>query len=140
MTLTTHDRRRGIRAALPPEQPAIPQGRGGTGAYWLYLLPGFALLVVIVLIPLGWNVYLTFQKWRGVRAPEFIGLENWQKLFTDADFWTSFTNSVWMILAMVVVPTIVGLLVAALLFDVVGRKFGGKVASFLRATYWSPAS
>ncbi|MFC7788747.1 carbohydrate ABC transporter permease [Microbacterium sp. MAHUQ-60] len=138
MTLTTHDRRRGIRAALPPEQPAIPQGRGGTGAYWLYLLPGFALLVVIVLIPLGWNVYLTFQKWRGVRAPEFIGLENWQKLFTDADFWTSFTNSVWMILAMVVVPTIVGLLVAALLFDVVGRKFGGKVASFLRATYYLP--
>ena len=39
---------------------------------------------------------------------------------------------------MVVVPTIVGLIVAALLFDVVGRKFGGKVGSFLRATYYLP--
>jgi raffinose/stachyose/melibiose transport system permease protein len=73
-----------------------------------------------------------------VRTPEFIGLENWQKILTDSDFWTSFTNSVWMIIAMVVVPTIVGLIVAALLFDVVGRKFGGKVGSFLRATYYLP--
>ena len=39
---------------------------------------------------------------------------------------------------MVVVPTTVGLIVAALLFDVVGRKFGGKVGSFLRATYYLP--
>lgn len=129
---------RTARAALPPEQPLIPQRRGGTAAYWLYLLPGFALLLVVVIIPLVWNAYLTFTKWKGVRSPEFIGLENWQKLFADEDFWTSFQNSVWMIIAMVVVPTVIGLVVAALLFDVVGRKFGGKVGSFLRATYYLP--
>ena len=143
MTLATRDTptRVGTKAGrtkLPPEEPSIPQRSGGTGGYWLYLLPGFALLLIVVIVPLVWNVYLTFTKWRGVRAPEFIGLENWQEIFTDGDFWTSFVNSVWMILAMVVVPTIVGLIVAALLFDVVGRKFGGKVGSFLRATYYLP--
>ncbi|RWR15825.1 sugar ABC transporter permease [Microbacterium enclense] len=126
------------RVALPPEQPAIPQRRGGTAAYWLYLLPGFALLLVIVVVPLVWNVFLTFTKWRGIGDPEFIGLDNWSKLLGDEDFWTSFANSVWMVLAMVVVPTVIGLAVAALLFDVVGRKFGGKVGSFLRATYYLP--
>ena len=129
---------RPARVKLPPEQPSIPQRKGGTGAYWVYLLPGFVLLLVIVIVPLIWNVVLTFTKWRGVGEPEFIGLENWQKLLTDEDFWTTFTNSIWMVLAMVVVPTIIGLLVAALLFDVVGRKFGGKVGSFLRATYYLP--
>ena len=123
---------RGARTKLPPEEPLIPQRTRGTAGYWLYLLPGFALLLVIVIIPLIFNVVLTFTKWRGVRTPEFIGLENWFKIFTDEDFWTSFTNSVWMVLAMVVIPTTVGLIVAALLFDVVGRKFGGKVGSFLR--------
>ena len=137
MTTATRPVRR-IRTALPAEEPSIPQRSGGTGAYWLYLLPGLALLVVVVLVPLVWNVYLTFTRWRGVCEPEFIGLENWQKLLTDDDFWTSFGNSVWMVLAMVVVPTIVGLAVAALLFDVVGRKFGGRVGSFLRATYYLP--
>ena len=126
------------RVALPPEQPAIPQRSGGTAGYWMYLLPGFVLLLVIVIVPLLWNVLLTFTKWRGVGDPEFIGLDNWVKLVGDEDFWTSFTNSVWMVLAMVVVPTVIGLAVAALLFDVVGRKFGGKVGSFLRATYYLP--
>lgn len=129
---------RGARAKLAPEEPAIPQGKGGTAGYWLYLIPGFVLLLVIVIIPLIFNVFLTFTKWRGVGDPEFIGLENWLKLFTDDDFWTSFANSVWMIIAMVVIPTTLGLVVAAILFDVVGRKFGGKVGSFLRATYYLP--
>lgn len=126
------------RTVLPPEQALIPQRRGGRGAYWLYLLPGFVLLLIVIVVPLVWNLYLTFTKWRGVHSPEFVGLENWQKILTDDNFWTSFLNSVWMILAMVIVPTVVGLIIAALLFDVVGRKFGGKTGSFLRATYYLP--
>ncbi|NQX33361.1 carbohydrate ABC transporter permease [Herbiconiux sp. VKM Ac-2851] len=124
---------------VPPDEPLIPS-RGGRGraAYWLYLLPGFVLLTVIVLIPLGWNVYLSFTEWRGIKPPEFIGLENWIELFGDAAFWASFRNSVAMIIAMVVVPTLAGLVLAALLFDLVGRKFGGRIASFLRATYYLP--
>ena len=127
------------RTKLPPEEPLIPQrGRRGSGRYWLYLLPGFALLTVIVIVPLVWNIFLSFTEWRGIRPPEFIGLENWIELFGDAKFWTSFGNSIWMIVAMVIVPTLIGLVLAALLFDLVGRKFGGKVASFLRATYYLP--
>ncbi|HYJ50682.1 MAG TPA: sugar ABC transporter permease [Microbacterium sp.] len=136
MSVDTRSARAKVK--LPPEQPAIPQGKSGSAGYWLYLVPGLLLLLVIIVIPLVWNTVLTFTKWRGVGDPEFIGLENWQKLLTDEDFWTSFANSVWMVIAMVVVPTIVGIIVAALLFDVIGRKFGGKVGAFLRATYYLP--
>ena len=107
-------------------------------AFWPYLLPGLILLMVIIVLPLAWNVYLTFTKYRGIRPPQWIGLGNWQKLFGDEVFWTSFGNSIAMILAMVVVPTLLGLLLAAMLFDLVGKKFGGRVASFLRATYYLP--
>ncbi|MFJ6653742.1 carbohydrate ABC transporter permease [Microbacterium sp. NPDC091313] len=123
---------------LPPEEPLIPQRRGGTAGYWLYLVPGLVLATVIVVIPLVWNVYLSFTDWRGIRPPEFIGLENWIELVGDAKFWTSFGNSIWMIVAMVIFPTVIGLVLAALLFDVIGRKFGGRLASFLRATYYLP--
>ncbi|MGZ0068145.1 carbohydrate ABC transporter permease [Microbacterium arborescens] len=129
---------RALRTSLPPDEPSIPQRGKSRAGYWLYLLPGFALLVVIIIVPLVWNLLLTFTDWRGVGTPEFIGLENWAAILVDEDFWTSFANSVWMVLAMVVVPTIVGLFVAAALFDVIGRKFGGKLASFLRATYYLP--
>ena len=45
--------RREARAKLPPDEPLIPQRRGGTAGYWLYLIPGLVLLTVVVLIPLG---------------------------------------------------------------------------------------
>jgi len=37
------------RVKLPPEQPAIPQGKSGSAGYWLYLIPGLVLLLVIVI-------------------------------------------------------------------------------------------
>ncbi|MFL2001137.1 MULTISPECIES: carbohydrate ABC transporter permease [unclassified Microbacterium] len=130
---------RAPRAKLPPEEPLIPQrGRGASAAYWLYLVPGLVLVTLIIVVPLVWNVYLSFTEWRGIKPPEFIGLDNWVELMGDATFWTSFLNSIWMIIAMVIVPTLIGLVLAALLFDVIGRKFGGRFASFLRATYYLP--
>jgi raffinose/stachyose/melibiose transport system permease protein len=106
--------------------------------FWLYLIPGLVLFTIIILVPLIWNIYLSFTSYRGIRPPEWIGLDNWAKLMTDDKFWVSFQNSVAMIVAMVVVPTLLGLVLAALLFDLVGKKFGGRLASFLRATYYLP--
>ncbi len=107
-------------------------------SYWWYLLPGAALLTLIILVPLGWNIFLSFTDYRGIVAPRFTGLDNWIALAGDQRFWLSFRNSVAMILAMVIAPTALGLVIAAALFDVVGRKFGGRLASFLRATYYLP--
>lgn len=132
--------------AAVAERPRVKKRRAGDallpssgrGSFWLYLIPGFVLLVVIVIVPLVWNVYLSFTSYRGIRPPKWIGLANWTKLFADEKFWTSFGNSVAMIVAMVVIPTLLGLVLAAMLFDLVGKKFGGKLASFLRATYYLP--
>jgi len=117
-------------------QSLLPASTGG--GFWWYLLPGSLLLTGVVLVPLVWNVYLSFTRYRGIRPPKWIGLENWTRLLSDEKFWTSFGNSVAMIVAMVVIPTLVGLVLAAMLFDLVGKKFGGGVASFLRATYYLP--
>lgn len=122
----------------PAEASAFPDRGASRATWWLYLLPGLALLTVIVIVPLVWNVYLSFTEYRGIRPPEFIGLENWIELFGDDEFWASFRNTLAMIVAMVVLPTVLGLVIAAALFDIIGRKFGGRTASVLRATYYLP--
>jgi raffinose/stachyose/melibiose transport system permease protein len=124
------------RRAVDPS--SFPERGARRITWWLYLVPGLALLTVIVIVPLFWNVYLSFTEYRGIRPPEFIGLENWIDLVSDEEFWASFRNSVAMIIAMVVLPTTIGLVIAAALFDVVGRKFGGRTASTLRAVYYLP--
>lgn len=130
------------KAAKRPAQddPArIPQRDASKRGYWLYLIPGAVLVSIVILYPIVRNLRLSFFHWRGGRAEEqFAGLENWIALASDQEFLQSFQNIVLVIIAMVIVPTLLGLVIAALLFDVVGRRFGAKLSSFLRATYYLP--
>lgn len=107
--------------------------------YWLYLLPGLAAFLVIIVIPFCLNLWYSLHSWKGGRAPmRWIGLQNYANLLHDSAFWQSFSNSIAMIIAMVIIPTLIGLVLASALFDYVGKHWGGRAASFLRATYYVP--
>ncbi|MCI6411736.1 carbohydrate ABC transporter permease, partial [Schaalia hyovaginalis] len=100
---------------------------------------GMIGFTVIILIPFALNLYYSLTKWKGgMSKMRFIGLENYENLLHDSAFWLSFTNSLFMIIAMVVIPTLIGLLLASALFDYIGKHFTSGVASFLRATYYLP--
>ncbi len=107
-------------------------------SYWVYLIPGGLLFVAVILGPLIYNVYLSLTKWSGVGTPKFIGIDNYVKLMGDSVFWESFKNSVAMIIAMVVIPTLIGLLLASVLFDYLGKRFGSSSVSVLRAVFYLP--
>lgn len=136
MSTLTRTRR---KQTSPFDAARIPQRGGGKLGYWLYFIPGAILVGVVIFYPIVRNLRLSFFHWRGGRAEEsFAGLDNWSALFQDAEFLRSFLNIFLVIIAMVIVPTLMGLLIAAALFDVVGRRFGGKLSSLLRATYYLP--
>ncbi|ROS23191.1 carbohydrate ABC transporter permease [Cellulomonas sp. PhB150] len=128
--------------AAAKQQPATPRPKRKAPhwvAYLPYLIPGFAAFVLVIGIPLVTNIMYSFQKWKGGMAPHtWVGLDNYQALLHDDAFWTSFRNSISMIVAMVIVPTIIGLLLASVLFDYLGKRFGSRTASVLRATYYLP--
>lgn len=113
--------------------PGNPSNR-----FWWYLIPGLLVLLWIIIVPAIWNIYLSFTNYRGIRPPRWIGIDNWSRLIRDATFWASFRNSIWMIVAMVVIPILVGLILASLVFDVVQKRFGAKTASTMRAVYYFP--
>lgn len=121
--------------AAPVERSASKPRVGG---YWWYLVPGAILFVAVILGPLVYNTYLSLTKWSGVGSPRFIGLDNYIRLLGDSVFWMSFKNSVAMIIAMVVVPTVIGLLLASVLFDYLGKRFGSSGISVLRAVFYLP--
>ena len=107
--------------------------------YWLYLLPGVLALTAVIIVPFGLNIFYSLHRWKGGLSPmHWYGLGNYADLLHDSAFWGSFRNSVWMIVAMVVVPTLIGLVLAAVLFDHVGKNVGSRTASLLRATYYLP--
>jgi raffinose/stachyose/melibiose transport system permease protein len=106
--------------------------------YGLFLLPGIALSVVVIVVPLVMNIGISFTRWSGVGRPSFIGLTNYRRLIHDDNFWASFKHILAMIVAMAVIPTMLGLLIAALLFDLVARRFGDRWASLFRSGFYLP--
>lgn len=122
--------RRAKRSTRPKLEPA--------GGYWGYLLPGAIGFGAVVLIPFGMNVYLSFTRFRGVGEPQFIGVDNYTRLFADPTFWTTFLNSLYFIVAMAIIPTAIGVLVAALLFDFISPRFGSRVSSLMRGMFYLP--
>jgi raffinose/stachyose/melibiose transport system permease protein len=73
-----------------------------------------------------------------VRTPVWTGLNNYQQLIGDSVFWLSFRNNLILLLAMTVIPVIVGLLMATFLFDYITNAFGQRVSSFFRAGFYLP--
>jgi len=120
-----------------PGRTRRPQGQSSR-SYWLYLIPGGLLFAGVIIGPLIYNFYLSLTKWSGVGSPKFIGFDNYVRLFGDSVFWISFKNSVAMIVAMVVIPTLIGLVLASVLFDYLGRRFGASSVSVLRAVFYLP--
>ncbi len=112
--------------------------RTQTAGYWWYLMPLAVGFLLVIAVPFVLNLWFSLHDWSGVGSMTFVGLANYVKLAHDAVFWTSFRNSLAFIVAMAVLPTIVGVTLSAALFDFVSPRFGAKLASFLRATYYLP--
>ncbi|GGL94537.1 MULTISPECIES: carbohydrate ABC transporter permease [Micromonospora] len=120
----------------PPRRGTARRGRDGT--YWLYLIPGAVLFALVIGGPLLFTGYLSLTRWSGIGDPSFVGLENYRRLLDDQVFWLSFRNTLSMIVAMVLVPTALGLLLATVLFDTIGRRFRPRTAAALRAAFYLP--
>lgn len=114
------------------------RARHGQAGYLPYLIPAALLFVAVIAVPLAMNVGISFTRWQGVGSPEWVGVDQYQKLFTDATFWLSFRNNLALIVAMAVIPTFFGLILASALFDVVAKRVGQRPASVLRASFYLP--
>ncbi|HET7399579.1 MAG TPA: sugar ABC transporter permease [Intrasporangium sp.] len=68
------------------------------------LLPAAALLITFLLIPIGLTFGLAFTNARLIspRPAEFIGVDNFVRLFDDETFWKSLRNTI--LFAIVIVP------------------------------------
>jgi raffinose/stachyose/melibiose transport system permease protein len=110
----------------------------GKKGYGVYLIPGIIASLAVIVVPLAMTVYTSFTKWNGVGDQKWIGFDNYTRLFQDANFWASFGHILLLIIAMAVVPTLLGLVLAAVLFDYIGKKFSDRWASVFRSGFYIP--
>jgi len=62
---------------------------------WLFMVPSFGLLTVVLLWPLAYAIYLSlFDYYLGAHAMHFVGLANYFGLLTEVRLWQSLLTTV----------------------------------------------
>jgi raffinose/stachyose/melibiose transport system permease protein len=123
-------------AAETTGEPVVRRRRELT--YAVYLVPSGVLFVAIILVPFLMNIGISLTRWDGVGKPQWIGVKNYTRLFSDGDFWASFEHNIALVIAMAIIPAAIGLVLAAVLFDIIAKRFGPRTASILRACIYLP--
>nr|MBO2482767.1 sugar ABC transporter permease [Bacillaceae bacterium] len=81
-----------------------------------FLLPALAVILVFTLIPIVYAFLLMFFKVDLLSGEKtFVGLQNFEKIFSDPKFWAAFENTARYVLVVVPVQTLIALLLAVLL-------------------------
>ncbi len=109
------------RRSASPEVPTL-KTREAVASY-LFILPAFLLVVVLLVAPMLENVYYSFFDWNGLARPMFIGVHNYVTLFTDPVIWRSMLNTVIWVACTLVLATTGGLLVATFVTGLRGAEF-----------------
>ena len=110
----------------------IKQGEARFG----FAMIGLAVLFVTVFtaIPILASLALSFFSWDVISPPEFIGLENYQRLFDDGPVLRSFGVTLGMAIAIVVLQLCVGLGLAVL----VNARAQVWLRTFFRTAFYLP--
>lgn len=99
---------------------------------FLFIAPQIVGLLAFTLFPILFSLYLCFTQWDFVKAPEFVGLSNFEKVFSDNLFWTALSNTVVLVLGIVPLTLVCSLGLALL----TNRKIRGLY--FYKAAFFLP--
>jgi raffinose/stachyose/melibiose transport system permease protein len=99
------------------------------------VLPGIAVMVFSLVVPIGFSVYFSLTDWAGFGKFNMIGLQNYKDILTaDPVFWRSLLNALLLMLVTIFIQNPAAFALAAVLAHVSGR-----VSRILRTIYFIPA-
>lgn len=88
--------------------------------YWGFIAPGFIIYSVFVIFPIIFVIFLSLFEWSGLGAMKFIGIENFQTIFTDSRigpaFWHAVRNNLKYLLCVWFIITPIQFLMAYLFY------------------------
>lgn len=97
-----------------PQGPYPSRRRAWAGR--MFVAPNLAAVAVFMLFPLGFSLYMSFQQWDVFGSPKFVGLKNFEDLFTsDPLFLIAIRNTVVFTVGTVVPTVVISLIVAGVL-------------------------
>lgn len=110
--------------------------RGAQGrelrAALVFASPWFVGMALLAVVPIFLSAYYSLTDYHVMGTPQWVGLDNYRRLFADPLFWTSLGNTAYY--TALGIPT--GVIAALGMALLVNRSFPGR--SLVRAAFYSP--
>jgi putative aldouronate transport system permease protein len=90
--------------------------------FYLMFLPVFVFAVVFFYAPML-GIRYAFTNYNGIKAPTFVGLDNFRKMFGMANFWSAFTNTIEISITKLILTTVFAVIVSLFLNEIVNIHF-----------------
>ncbi|GAA1177061.1 carbohydrate ABC transporter permease [Nesterenkonia xinjiangensis] len=108
MSLTTSD----ATKSAAPARPAPTRKRGPDRTHWLFLLPTLIVFTLCIALPAVMGIFFSFTNSVGYGDWDFVGLANYQLMFTDPAIMWSFGFTLGFSAVTVVVTNVIAFLLA----------------------------
>jgi multiple sugar transport system permease protein len=102
---------------------------------FFFTSPAAVVIFVLMVFPVFYTVYMSLQSWfaSSVTAPEFIGLANFKRAFTEDE---RFRNALWLTIYFTILATALQVVLGVALALLLNRSFRGK--GFFRSVFLLP--
>jgi len=98
------------------------------------LIPSLFFILLTLIIPIIWNFLLSFTKWNAFSPVEFIGIDNYIKVFRDSITIKSFYYSIFIAFVSAALALLLGILLALMIY-----KSGRKEGAAYRLVFFAPS-
>lgn len=110
-----------------------PLARREAFTFYILIMPWFIGFVIFLAYPMLRSLYLSFTNYSLLAPPVWVGFQNYQRIFSDADFWQSLKVTFEFALGSVPTGTIIALAIAMVL----SQKLRG--INFWRTIFFFPS-
>ena len=111
-------------APRPVERRAFSRRRFNQGVTgYLFALPWIIGFVLFTLWPMIYSLYTSFTRYNIIGDPRWIGLRNYENIFSDPRFYKALENTFWMVVVKTPIVILASLTIAILLsLDLPGER------------------
>ncbi len=99
-----------------------------------YITPGMLILLVFCIAPIFMTLYYSFTEYNLAQPPDWLSLENYEKVFTNSQLRKAVVNTVIYVIITVPIQTLLAMFVANFLAEYLNNRYG----RFLRSIIFIP--
>lgn len=101
-------------------------------AGWVFILPALLGTLIFIVIPVICSFGLSFTKWDLLNPIQFVGLDNYKEIFSEALFFKIFWNTV----VFAISTSVLGVIIPLILACILNSKIRG--SEFYKTAYFLP--